>query len=241
MHRHQKSWTYVPEPLGEGYSGPETYFGSAETLTTRDGRVSIGSWRYEGRLESANTMQNHQIWVVTRGRATIEIDGATMELVRGSAVLFDAPYGPKVVRAEEGFEAVYVAVPVRAQPANRPLAPAGVKPSRPYVPGILGANGTVFVSGQGAIRSGQRVVGTTHDETIMCLENVETILREAGCDRSDIVNCRVYLASLADVDEMDAAFRSFFGDRVPTRTTVGANLLREMKVEIDATAICSSK
>lgn len=240
MHSHRKSWTFVAEPLGKGYSGPETYFGSSETLSTRDGRVSLGSWRYDGRLDSANTMQNHQVWVVTRGRAMIEIDGDKMELVQGSAVLFDAPYGPKVVHAEDGFEAVYVAVPSQPQPASRPLAPTGIKPSRPYVPGILAANGTVFVSGQGAIRDGQRIVGTTYDETIMCLENVETILREAGCDRGHIVNCRVYLASLADVDEMDAAFRSFFGDRVPTRTTIGADLLRDMKVEIDATAVISS-
>lgn len=238
MHGHRKTWTFVPEPLGNGYSGPETYFGSAETLSTRDGRVSLGSWRYDGRLESANTMQNHQVWVVTRGKAKIEIDGDTMDLVQGSAVLFDAPYGPKVVHAEDGFEAVYIAAP-RQQPASRTLAPAGMKPSRPYVPGILAANGTIFISGQGAIRGGQRVVGTTYEETITSLENVETILREAGCDRGHIVNCRVYLASLADVDEMDAAFRSFFGDHFPSRTTVGANLLREMKLEIDATAVSS--
>ncbi|GEM_PF-567933 len=237
MHAHRTSWTFAHAPLGAGYAGPDTYEEAAETLKTRDGRVTVGSWRYTGRLESANTMQNHQVWVVTHGRAKIEIAGETLDVVQGSAVCFDAPYGPKIVHAEQGFQAVYVAVPGPDRPLGRSLVPAGTKPSRPYTPGIAGSNGTVFVSGQGAIRDGHRIVGTTGDETRICLENIERILREAGGDRTHIVNCRVFLASLADVDEMDAAYRAFFGSTFPTRTTVGASLLRDMKVEIDATAL----
>lgn len=240
MHAHRTHWTFVPSPLGAGYSGPETYAESAETITTRDGRALVGSWRYDGRLDSANIMQNHQIWVVVHGRARVEIEGEVLELVEGSAVLFDAPYGPKIVEAANGFEAVYIAVPRRERALGQQLVPAGVKPGRPYAPGIGAANGMIFVSGQGAIRDGKRVVGSVYEETTMSLENVEQILREGGADRRHIVNCRVYLASLADVDEMDSAYRAFFGTIYPTRTTVGASLLRKMKVEIDAIAVLSA-
>lgn len=103
MHHHRTTWNFVSAPLGDGYSGPQTYAESSETLRTSDGRVTVGCWRYDGRLESANTMQNHQVWVVTRGKARIEIDGQAMDLVVGSAVCFEAPYGPKIVEAGEGF------------------------------------------------------------------------------------------------------------------------------------------
>ena len=55
-------------------------------------------------------MRNHQIWVVTQGSATIEIEGETMKLAVGSAVCFEAPYGPKVVTASQGFTAVWIGV-----------------------------------------------------------------------------------------------------------------------------------
>lgn len=123
---------------------------------------------------------------------------------------------------------------------HKPIAPVGVRPSRPYTPGIVASGHTLYISGQGAITAGQRIVGNTYDETLLTLQNVERIVVEAGGTRSDIVSCRVILADLADVDEMDRAFREFFDGSYPTRTTIGAQLLREMKVEIDATAVIAS-
>lgn len=111
MHHHVVRWTYAPEPIGPGYSGPDTYGGSTVSLATADGQVALGAWRYDGRLVSENTMANHQVWVVIKGAATIEIEGETMALVVGSAVCFEAPYGPKIVEASDGFEAVWIGVP----------------------------------------------------------------------------------------------------------------------------------
>ena len=111
MHHHVTTWEFEPKPLGAGYSGPETYAESKQSITTADGRVSLGAWRYEGRLNSSLAMRNHQIWVVIQGSATIEIEGETMELTVGSAVCFEAPYGPKVVEASPAFMAVWIGVP----------------------------------------------------------------------------------------------------------------------------------
>lgn len=111
MQHHILHWEFDPAPLSSGYSGPETYQESRQTLSTSDGRVSLGGWRYDGRLQSSHTMQNHQIWVVVAGTARVEIDGETIPLTTGSAICFEAPYGPKVVEASDGFQAVWVSVP----------------------------------------------------------------------------------------------------------------------------------
>jgi hypothetical protein len=111
VHHHVTIWEFAPKPLGSGYIGPETYAESIQSIATADGRVSLGAWRYNGRLESALTMQNHQIWVITKGSAKVEIDGDKLDLTVGSAVCFEAPYGPKVLNASDGFTAVWISVP----------------------------------------------------------------------------------------------------------------------------------
>lgn len=111
MHHHIKTWAFEPKAIGSGYSGPETYQESTQTIATSDGQIALGAWRYEGRLSSSLTMQKHQIWVVTGGTADIEIEGDLIRLTEGSAICFEAPYGPKVVQASEGFTAVWISVP----------------------------------------------------------------------------------------------------------------------------------
>lgn len=111
MQHHILQWEFDSKPLGSGYAGPETYQESRQTISTGDGRVSIGSWCYDGRLQSSNTMQNHQIWVVQAGCARVEMDGKSVHLTAGSVICFEAPYGPKVVEASEGFRAVWISVP----------------------------------------------------------------------------------------------------------------------------------
>ena len=111
MHHHVTAWHFENQPIGKGYKGPDTYEESRESIKTADGQVAIGAWRYDGKLESSLSMTAHQIWVVIKGRARIAIAGDTMNVVPGSVVCFEAPYGPKVLEASEGFEAVWIAVP----------------------------------------------------------------------------------------------------------------------------------
>lgn len=130
----------------------------------------------------------------------------------------------------------------RAEPmtANRPLIPVAGPRSAPatgsYAPALVGG-GLIFVSGQGSIdENGAIVPGTIEEETARTLANVLALVRAAGGDLDRIARCTCYLADIGEFDRFDAAYRAFFGDHRPTRTTVQAGL-DGIRVEIDAIAI----
>ena len=98
------------EPLGPGYSGPETYSTGAD-FASLDGAVSGGVWSYTGRLVSNNPGTAHQLWVVLAGNLQIEIAGSSVEAGTGDVVLFEAPYPAKTIEASDDFRAIWIAVP----------------------------------------------------------------------------------------------------------------------------------
>jgi 2-iminobutanoate/2-iminopropanoate deaminase len=114
-------------------------------------------------------------------------------------------------------------------------AVAGTAPGGAYSPGIVAEGRFVYVSGQGPIRDGVIVGETTAEQTKIVLENVAAVLAEAGATLADVVKCGVFLADLADFDEMNAVYATMLPQPLPARTTVGAEL-RGMKVEIDCVA-----
>lgn len=110
----------------------------------------------------------------------------------------------------------------------------------PHISGAVSFDdGWVFVSGQGPIevRTSAVVHGSIEEETRLTLKNIDTLLREAGCERSDVIKCTCYLSDLADFDGFNAVYKEFYTQDVPpTRTTLQAKLLNGIKVEIDAIA-----
>jgi enamine deaminase RidA (YjgF/YER057c/UK114 family) len=69
------------------------------------------------------------------------------------------------------------------------------------------------------------------------LSNVESILREGGATRADVLKCNVYLADIRYFQAMNEVFAGFFREDPPARTTVQAVLAEpEMLVEIEAIA-----
>ena len=113
----------------------------------------------------------------------------------------------------------------------------GSTPADPFSAGIVAQGRFVFVSGQGPFRDGAPVLGSVTMETLLALENVRLVLRAAGVDLPDVVQCRVFLADIASFDEMNAAYKTIFTHPRPARTTVGASLALGIKVEIDAIAV----
>lgn len=107
-----------------------------------------------------------------------------------------------------------------------------------YTPGIA-AGSFVFTSGQGPITPGTNAVvhGTVAEQTQLTIDNLESVLRAAGSGLDRIVKATVFLADLADWDAFNAIWRERVGGVPPARTTVGADLLEGMRVEIDAIAI----
>jgi 2-iminobutanoate/2-iminopropanoate deaminase len=113
---------------------------------------------------------------------------------------------------------------------------AGVETGGGYSPGIVGEGRFVFVSGQCALRDGVYVSGSIGEETRSALENLRSVLISAGSDLEHVVECRVFLADIADFQAMDIAYSQVFPDPMPARTTIGANLTPG-RVEISCIAL----
>ena len=112
-------------------------------------------------------------------------------------------------------------------------AVAGSAPSGAYSPGIIAEGRFLFVSGQGPLRDGKVMNGTIAEEVALTLGNLARVIEAAGATLADIVQCRVYLAQIADFKAMDAVYAGFMPDPKPARTTIGAELADGIKVEID--------
>jgi len=114
-------------------------------------------------------------------------------------------------------------------------APAAVGPySQAIVAGDL-----VFCAGQGAIDPATQDLrlGTIEEETRLTIENLTTVLGQAGATLSQVVRCGVFLADIGDFAAMNAEYAEIFPDPKPARTTIGCALAGGIKVEIDCIAV----
>lgn len=119
-------------------------------------------------------------------------------------------------------------------------------PERPPAPGKIASaircGQWIYVSGQGPLDLSPSAPAlytpaSIEEETALTLHYIERLVVQAGGKKSDIVKCTCYLGDLDDFAGFHKAFQDFFADcKLPTRTTVGAPLLRGIKVEIDAVA-----
>ncbi len=96
----------------------------------------------------------------------------------------------------------------------------------------------VFISGQIPLDAqGQVVQGDIVVQTCQVIANLRAVLVAAGLGLKDVVKTTVYLADLADFQEMNRAYGEFFSGHPPARTTVQvAGLPRGVSIEIDAIA-----
>ena len=110
----------------------------------------------------------------------------------------------------------------------------------PYSPAVI-ANGFCFVAGQGGIDAQGELADGVEAQTRQALENIRSILLQAGLDLSHIVRCGVFLQSMDDFAAMNDVYATYFLDDPPARTTVEvARLPLDMLVEIDAVAAVPS-
>ena len=103
------------------------------------------------------------------------------------------------------------------------------------------AGSMLYLSGQLGIGVGSNklVTGGIAAETAQALENVETLLLEAGSSKEQIVRCEVFLSDFADFSAMNEAYKAFFGTGpYPARSAVAvAGMALDAKIEIQATAV----
>ena len=109
--------------------------------------------------------------------------------------------------------------------------------SIPLTPAIR-AGDFVFVSGQlGIDDAGVVVADDVASQARKAIERIGDVLAQAGVELSSVVKVSVWLTDKADFPAFNAAYREFFGDRPPARSTVVSELLiAGAKVEIDAIA-----
>ncbi|MGG7645044.1 RidA family protein [Rhodovulum sp. YNF3179] len=104
----------------------------------------------------------------------------------------------------------------------------------PRMSRIVKHNGTAYLCGQ--VGAGQSVAEQTRD----CLSRVDGLLAQAGSSRERILQAIVWLADMADFDEMNAVWDAWVPDgHAPARACGEARLARaDLKVEIIVTAAC---
>lgn len=109
--------------------------------------------------------------------------------------------------------------------AHVPLSPA------------VRAGDFVYVSGQVPVDADGRIVdGGIVPETEQVIRNMQAVLEMAGCTLADVIKTHVYLKSAADFGAFNEVYGRYFSDRPPARTTAEANLMIDIKVEIEAIA-----
>ena len=107
-----------------------------------------------------------------------------------------------------------------------------------YSAGVI-SRGTLYVSGQLSIDPDTREVckGDIKDHARLALNNVDRVLREAGCSRSDVVFCRVYTPDVKYWGPINEVYSAFFGTHKPGRVIVSTTELHfGCLVEIEAVA-----
>jgi 2-iminobutanoate/2-iminopropanoate deaminase len=96
----------------------------------------------------------------------------------------------------------------------------------------------VFVSGQIPLDpQGNLVKGDIVVQTCQVIANLKAVLAAAGLTLKDVVKTTVFLADLADFQEMNRAYAEFFPGHPPARSAVQvAGLPRGASIEIEAIA-----
>jgi 2-iminobutanoate/2-iminopropanoate deaminase len=108
----------------------------------------------------------------------------------------------------------------------------------PYSPGLI-VGDWIFLAGQGGFDPGtdQLVSDDIAGQTAQVFRNIEALLHSAGAGLDDVVSCLVHLKDLALFDEFNASYvRHFPGPVKPVRTTVRADLVAGMLVEVTVIA-----
>ena len=108
----------------------------------------------------------------------------------------------------------------------------------PYSQAIQVGN-LVYTSGQIPIdpSTGVVVEGGIKEQTRQSLQNVKSILEEAGLTMSDVLKTTVFMADMNDFAEMNAVYAEFFTEPYPARSAVAVKTLpKGALVEIEVVA-----
>jgi reactive intermediate/imine deaminase len=98
------------------------------------------------------------------------------------------------------------------------------------------ADGWLYVSGQVPMVKGEVIAGGIVAQSRQAIENLLSILKEAGYGAEDVVRCGVWLDDARDFSSFNGVFREYFGEHPPARACVVSSMVVVCKVEIDCVA-----
>jgi reactive intermediate/imine deaminase len=100
-------------------------------------------------------------------------------------------------------------------------------------------NGILYLSGQlPIIKETKSIPSTIEEQTILVLKNVETILNEAGSNKNNILQVRIYISDIKLWDKVNNGYIRFFENHKPVRCIIPTRELHfGCLIEIEVTAI----
>ncbi len=140
-------------------------------------------------------------------------------------------------------------MPLMAQsagtPTKRVIQPPDYKPTpSPLSPAILVGN-TLYMSGAtgGDPKTGQLVSGGFEVEMRQIMANLQTVLKAADMDLTNVVAVTAYLADMSDYKRFNEIYREYFKvEPLPTRSAVAVKeLARGARIELTMTAVRTTR
>lgn len=113
------------------------------------------------------------------------------------------------------------------------------EPIGPYSQAVKAGN-LLFLSGQVAMdrETGQIKNASITEETAQVMKNLNTVLKAAGADFSNVVKTSIFLKDMAFFNEVNAEYGKYFSSDFPARETVAVRSLpRDVNVEISMIAV----
>jgi len=114
---------------------------------------------------------------------------------------------------------------------------------RPYSQAVR-VGRVYFFAGKIGVTDSTRALaaGRTAAETRNVLESFRALLAEQGLGFRDVVQATVYLADMADYDEMNRVYAEYFPVDPPARETVGVSgIVSGARIEISFIAVRSGR
>jgi 2-iminobutanoate/2-iminopropanoate deaminase len=95
----------------------------------------------------------------------------------------------------------------------------------------------VFLSGQVPTGpDGKVAAGGIEGQTKQSMENIKETLTSLGLGFADVVKSTVWLKDTKDFPAFNSVYRAYFGEALPARSTVRAELMIDCLIEIEVIA-----